>query len=169
MRPHPDEYAQSPYTSRYIDMVTEADPIAVLEQKALWQLLHPLSEAQSEYRYAEGKWSIKQLVGHMTDTERIFTYRALCMARDEKQPLPGFDENSYVDNGFFEQRTLDSLLTEYKAVREASLVLFRSLDASVLSHMGTASGNPLSVRALLYMIAGHEKHHIHILQERYLN
>lgn len=168
MKPLPHEYAQSPYTSRYIDLITETDPLAVLRQKPTRQLLHPLTEDQSRYRYAEGKWSIRELLGHLTDTERIFSYRALCFARGDKQPLPGFDENLYVEHAHFDQRTLADLLAEYAAVREATLLLFGNFDEDALSVMGNANGNDLSVRAILYMITGHERHHLTILKERYL-
>ena len=142
--------------------------MATLKSKPVWHLLHPLTEAASQYRYAEGKWSIRELLGHLVDTERIFAYRALCLARGERQPLPGFDENAYVENAGFERRTLQSLLAEYLAVREATVLLFGSFDGAALVQTGVSNGNPVSVRALLHITAGHELHHAGILRERYL-
>ncbi|MDJ1506213.1 DinB family protein [Xanthocytophaga agilis] len=168
MKPQPNEYPQSEYTSRYINLVPEDNAIDILRQKEVWQLVHTLSEEESTYRYAEGKWSIKEMLGHMIDTERIFTYRVLCIARGEKQPLPGFDENLYAETAHFDSRTLVSLLAEYSAVRDANLFLFDNLDETALLQIGNANGKELSVRAILYMIAGHERHHINILKERYL-
>ena len=166
MKPEPHEYP--PFMGRYVESVADGNPLATLKSKPVWHLLHPLTEAASQYRYAEGKWSIRELLGHLVDTERIFAYRALCMARGERQPLPGFDENAYVENAGFERRTLQSLLAEYLAVREATVLLFGSFDGAALVQTGVSNGNPVSVRALMYATAGHEQHHAGILRERYL-
>ncbi len=167
-QPQPSEYTG--YNPNYVALASEGDsPIDFLKQQAVWQLLHTLSEEQSQHRYAEGKWSIKELLGHMIDTERIFAYRALCLARGEQQNLPGFDENPYVENAHFEKRTFASLLAEYQVVRHATLVLFENFDENVWANLGTNNNKPASVRALVYLTAGHEKHHINILKERYLH
>ncbi len=168
MKPLQTEYP--PYAELYVSQLGESEnPIDFLETKAAWQLLHALSDEQSQHRYAEDKWSIKELLGHMIDTERIFAYRALCLARGEKQPLPGFDEKAYAQNAHFEKRTFAGLLAEYLAVREATLCLLKSFEANALSEVGTTSGYPTSVNALVYIIAGHERHHVTILKERYLH
>ncbi len=166
MKPEPHEYP--PFMSRYVDLVADETPLATLKSKPVGQLLQSLTETASQYRYAEGKWSIRELLGHLVDTERIFAYRALCMARGERQPLPGFDEDAYVENAGFERRTLQSLLAEYAAVREATVLLFGSFDEAALAQTGISNGNPVSVRALLHITAGHELHHAGILRERYL-
>ncbi len=167
MKPHSTEYPS--FFSRYVDLVSETDPISVLQQKNAGLLLRSLSEQQGRYRYAEGKWSIKEVLGHVVDAERIFAYRALSIARGEKQSLPGFDENAYVENARFESRTFESVLAEYAAVREATILLFQSFDETILSQTGVSNNNPASVRALVYITAGHEQHHVNILNERYLN
>ncbi len=166
-KPQSHEYPQSPYTSRYVNQVS-GNPLDVLRQKSSWQLLHTLDEEKAAFRYAPDKWSIKELVGHITDCERIFAYRLLCIARGEKQSLPGFDENDYVATAHFDQRTLASLLAEYLAVRESTLHLCETLSTEMLAQTGTANGNTISVRVLLFILTGHEQHHIQILKERYL-
>jgi uncharacterized damage-inducible protein DinB len=167
MRPQTHEHP--PYMSRYIDLVTENDVLAVLRQQTLRQTLESIGEEKSLYRYAEGKWSIRQLAGHIVDCERIFAFRALCFARGEKQSLPGFDEDDYVAAARFDKRTLSDLLAEYSAVREATLRLFGSFDETALSATGNANGRDTSVRALVYITAGHERHHVNVLREKYLS
>lgn len=167
-QPQPSEYTG--YNAHYVALASEGEsPLEFLKTQAVWQLLHTLSEEQSHYRYAEGKWSIKELLGHMIDTERIFSYRTLCLARGEQQNLPGFDENTYVENARFDKRTFASLLDEYRVVRQATLFLLENLDESVWENTGTNNNRPASVRALVYITAGHEKHHLNILNERYLH
>lgn len=127
------------------------------------------SEQEATFRYEKGKWSIKELLGHMTDTEQIMSYRALSFYRGEKQSLAGFNENEYVREANFDAIPYSDLLERYEIVRKASVALFKSFDAAQTSKMGEASQNPMSVRALVYMIAGHDIHHIQILEERYIN
>ena len=131
-------------------------------------LLRPLTEEQAAYRYAEGKWSIKQVIGHLADTERIFVYRALRIARGDQTPLPGFNENVYVDQGAFDDRPLQSVLAEFEATRAATAAFFQGLPEPAWARMGTANDYPISVRALAFIVAGHELHHRALLQERYL-
>ncbi len=121
-----------------------------------------------DYRYAEGKWTIKDIIQHLIDAERIFAYRALRFARNDKTALPGFEENDYVDEAHANQRSIQDLLTELLIVRQATLSLFKSFSGEELLHIGTASNNPMSVRALGFVIIGHQNHHQRIFQERYL-
>ncbi|MEM0577323.1 DinB family protein [Flavobacterium polysaccharolyticum] len=121
-----------------------------------------------DYRYAEGKWTIKEIIQHIIDTERIFSYRALRISRNDKTPLPGFEENDYVDNTDANKRGLQELLTELSAVRHATLLLYKSFSDEQLARMGIASENEISVRAIGFIIIGHQKHHQKVFEERYL-
>ena len=121
-----------------------------------------------DYRYAEGKWTIKDIIQHIIDAERIFAYRALRISRNDQTPLPGFEENDYVENTDANSRSIQELLTELSAVRHSNLLLFKSFSNEQLTRMGTASNHPISVRALGFLIIGHQKHHQKVFQERYL-
>ena len=167
-RPAPGEYA--PFHAGYVAMVPDGDVLATLKKQLgeTLRLLSRLGEPKSRYRYAPGKWSIREVVGHLIDAERVFTYRALTFARGDKTPLPGFDENMWAAASNADARTLKSLLEELKAMRSATLALFKSFNAEQLARIGIASGHPVSVRGLLYVTTGHERHHIKILRERYL-
>ena len=121
-----------------------------------------------DYRYAEGKWTIKDIIQHVIDTERIFAYRALRISRNDTTPLPGFEENDYVENTKANERGIQDLLAEFSAVRYATLFLFKSFSEEQLKRMGTASGTAISVRAIGFIIIGHQKHHQNVFQERYL-
>ena len=167
-RPQPDEYA--PYYGGYISRVPEGDLLAMLSTQLgeTLALLRSIPEARGPYRYAADKWSIKDVVGHLCDTERIMSYRALRIGRADLTPLPGFEQNDYVPAGHFDRRTLADLGEELSAIRQATLHLFRHFDAEALVRRGTASGNPFTPRALGYVIAGHERHHVGILKARYL-
>lgn len=166
-RPAAAEYA--PYYGRYIDKVPEGDLLGTLEDQAreTQTLLAGLSDAKALHRYAPGKWSIKEVIGHVTDAERVFSYRALRFARADSTALPGFDENAWVPPGNFDARALKDLAAELDAVRRATIALFRGLDPAALARGGTASDNPVSVRAIAWIIAGHERHHVALLHERY--
>lgn len=172
-RPEPGTYPA--YFETYFRyLAPDADPLALLsvQPTALHQLLAGLTEEQAQLRYAPGKWSIRQVVLHMADTERIFAHRALRFARADAQPLPGFDENQYAAHSGADERSLAGLLAgllaEYAAVRLATLALFGSFTPEQLRRSGSANGLPVTVHALLYMLAGHEAHHAAILAERYL-
>ncbi len=121
-----------------------------------------------DYRYAEGKWTIKDIIQHIIDAERIFAYRALRISRNDQTPLPGFEENEYVENTDANKRSIQELLTEFSAVRHSNLLLFKSFSEEQLTRMGTASNHPISVRALGFLVIGHQKHHQRVFQERYL-
>jgi hypothetical protein len=153
----------------YIKRVPEFDPVIVcaaqIEETA--SLLHGLSDTEALHRYARGKWSVKEVVGHLADVERIMAYRALRIARGDTTPLPGFDENAYVPVAKFDARSVADLLGELRTARAATLALLRTFDADAWRRRGTASGKPVSVRAVAFMIPGHERHHIEILRTRY--
>jgi hypothetical protein len=121
-----------------------------------------------DFRYAEGKWTIKEIIQHVIDTERIFSYRALRISRNDKTPLPGFDENEYVINTDANNRHLQSLLTELSLVRQSTIALFKSFTPMQLERLGVASNNDISVRAIGFILIGHQKHHQKIFMERYL-
>jgi DinB family protein len=161
----------NPYYGRYISLVTGSDILSVLEKQMLQTraVLSSISEERAAYRYAPEKWSIKQVVGHMTDTERVFAYRALRIARGDKTPLEGFEQDDYVRSGPFEHCPLADLADEYAAVRDATVRLFRALDQAAWMRTGVANQNEVSVRAIAYIIAGHELHHRRILEEKYLS
>ncbi|HTL80553.1 MAG TPA: DinB family protein [Bacteroidia bacterium] len=159
----------APYYLRYIDLV-KGDPIRLLESQILdfKALLSEIPEEKEEFAYAVGKWTVKEVVGHIIDTERIMAYRALCFARGEKQPLPGFDEDDYTVKANFNSRSLMEIAHEFGVVREATIALFKTFSDEDLDKKGIASNNPVTPRALLYIIAGHHIHHEAVLKERYL-
>ncbi|MFA6979649.1 MAG: DinB family protein [Ignavibacteriaceae bacterium] len=168
-KPEINEYAL--YYQRYIDLITTDDIFSVFKQQAeeIVTLFTTLSEEQASFRYAEGKWTIKEVLAHIVDSERIFGYRVLAISRGEKNPLPGFAENEYVRNGKYENRSLKSLLAEFSHLSSANLELFKSLDEEMLSQKGTASGKEVTARAILFVTIGHEKHHLEIIKSRYLS
>jgi uncharacterized damage-inducible protein DinB len=166
-RPETTEYAD--YYANYISKVPGSDVLSVLESQRLQmlQLFAGRSERDGSFRYAPGKWTVKEVLGHITDTERIFAYRALRMARADQTPLPGFEQDDYVRSGAFGDRTLAGLAEEFGAVRTASISLLRSFNEEAWSRRGIASQKEVTVRALGFMIAGHQIHHRIILEERY--
>jgi len=167
-RPQPTEHV--PYYSKYIEQVPESDAIAALENQIAdaLALLRTIPESKGDHRYGPDKWTIKEVIGHVIDGERIFAYRALRFARKDSTPLAGFEENDYVPAGNFGRRALKDLVTEWELVRRANLAFFKGLDAEAWSRAGTANGNSITVRALAYIMAGHGRHHVHLLQTRYL-
>jgi len=166
-RPQPDEY--SAFAARYVDLVGNGPIIEILEyqQQMTYNFFLRIDPDKAAYAYADGKWTVKQVVGHITDTERVFAYRALAFSREAIE-LPGFDQDVYMEKATFNSRSLEDLANEFNTVRESTLYLLKSFTEEQTTQKGIASGNPVSVRALAYMIAGHEKHHIKILKERYL-
>ena len=169
MRPQPNEYA--PYFDRYISLVGEDDIAGAIERQTreTAAMLASIGEEKSAFRYAPEKWSIKQVVGHVTDAERIFAYRLLCIARGETQSLPGFDENDYMRKANFDDLPFAELVDGLAAVRRATLALMRGLSDQAWSRSGVANQNPISVRALAYTLLGHERHHLRVLRDRYLS
>lgn len=155
--------------SRYIDTVTDNCLERLREQMETFpSFLRSIPAGKSEYAYAEGKWNVKEVVGHVLDTERIMAYRALCFARNDTKELPGFDQDVYVENGYFNSFSLEHYAEEFILIRKTNLVLFESFQENALLRSGLAGGRLVSVRALMYMIAGHLNHHRLIIQERYL-
>ena len=165
--PGADEYA--PYYATYVGQLAGDDSFALLEAQALTtaRLLGATPESLAGHRYAPGKWSVQEVVLHLSDAERVFAYRALRVGRGDTTPLAGFDENAYVPEGRCERRTLADVAAEYAAVRVATLALFRSFDERALLRRGTANGQPITTRALAAILAGHELHHAKLLRERY--
>ncbi len=166
-RPADDEYA--PFYGTYVSKVPEGDVARYLETqlRETRSLLATIPEGRGNHRYAEGKWSVKEVIGHMCDAERIFAYRVLRFARADQTPLSSFDENTYAVAGQFDKRTMASLVDEFAQVRDATLALVRTLDADSGARRGVASNKEVSVRALVYIIAGHVTHHVGVLRERY--
>ena len=168
-RPEPGEYA--PYYERYISLVQGNDIVAALEngRRHMMLLLSGRDEADGNFRYAPEKWSAKEVLGHLCDSERIFAYRALRIARGDQTPMEGFEQDDYVRNGPFAHRPLCDLIEDYIAVRRATLTLLRNLDEEAWTRRGVANKNEVTVRALAYMIAGHELHHRRVLEEKYFS
>lgn len=167
-RPGPSEFA--PYYGRYIDQVPDGPIVNVLRSQIqdTLKLLRSIPEAKGNHAYAPGKWTIKEVLGHVIDAERVFAYRALRFGRADATALPGFEQDEYVPNGGFASRPLSHLIDELDAVRRSTLLLFEGFPKEAGARLGTASGNPVSVQALAYIIAGHERHHVKLLRERYL-
>jgi hypothetical protein len=166
-RPDPSGYA--PSFQAYVDRVPDGDVLVHLERqcRASCALLAGVGEAKGSYAYASGKWTVKRVVQHIVDGERLFCYRALCIARGETRSLPPFDEDLYAANDGSDGRLLADAIAEFAAVRVATILLFRSLDGAAWLRVGTANGQPAAVRALPWVIAGHELHHLAVLRERY--
>lgn len=167
-RPEPTEFA--PFYGTYVGHVPNGDIVETLatQHEGTLRLLRALPEEKGDLRYAPGKWSVREVIGHVVDAERIFTYRALRFARADETALSSFDENAYVASASFNDRTLASLLDEWEAVRRASVLLFAAMNATEWMRRGIASHNPMSVRAAAWVTAGHELHHTDILRKRYL-
>jgi len=167
VRPESSEYAS--FYAGYVARVPEADVLAVLQKQRdeIRDLARALPAAKETFRYADGKWSIREVLGHLIDGERVFGYRAFCFSRGEQAPLPSFDENQYVAAAGAGQVPLAELASEFAAVRDANLAFLRRLSAAEGARVGTASGKPISVQALAYIMAGHPRHHVAVLRERY--
>lgn len=167
-KPLPGDY--SPYYQDYIDSVVEDDALKFLREqlKAITDFFNSIPEEKGKLSYAKGKWTVKEVIGHIIDTERIMAYRALCIARGEKQPLPGFDQDSYVANAKSNSRKISELVDEFRKVRESNIVLFYSLDEDSFNNRGVVNGKEVTVKALLFIVAGHCAHHINVLKEKYL-
>lgn len=167
----PDRAEAAPYYFTYIDQVPDGDIIELLDAqaRATTALLRKIPDEQSLHRYAPGKWSIREVVGHVNDTERLFVSRAFWFARGFDTPLPSFDQNVAVATAGAHERSWNSHIEEFAAVRAATLAFFGNLPAPAWERRGVASDNPFTVRALAYLAAGHVIHHTNILRERYLN
>ena len=165
----PASTEHSAYFERYISQVPDGDVLAFLESQGrdTVQLLRGVDEKRSEYRYAPGKWTVRGVVGHITDSERVFAYRALSFARGDLTELPSFDENAWALGSNADQRSLRDLAAEFAAVRGATTAMFRGFSDADMTRSGVANKNAVSVRALAWIIAGHERHHVKMLRERY--
>jgi len=166
-RPQPDEY--SAFAATYVNLVGNDPILDILEYQkdSTYNFFIRMGHEIGNYAYGEGKWTVKQVLGHMIDAERTFAYRVLCFSR-EAVDLPGFDQDLYMEKANFNTRSLEDLANEFRATRNSNMYLFKSLSDAQLLQKGIASGNPVSVRALLYITAGHEMHHLKVLKERYL-
>ncbi len=167
---YPDATEYASYYGRYVSLVPAVDILETLTQQldSTLALLRGIDEAKAGHRYAPDKWSIKELVGHVIDAERIFAYRALRFARNDKTEVPGFEQDDYIRYASFDECQLDELAREFEFVRKANLLMFKHLDDAAWLRRGVASDNEVSVRALAFIIAGHERHHMEILKTRYL-
>ena len=169
----PNELSKSEYSSFNATYINSLEDLSLIEglEKGLIQMVSFLSNIpieKLEYRYAIGKWTIKDVILHLIDSERIFAYRALRIGRGDKTPLAGFEENDYVPNANANSRSLESLLEEFQLVRKSTLLLFENFSDEQLAYLGTSSDNIISVRAIGFLISGHQNHHLKIIQERYL-
>jgi hypothetical protein len=166
-RPEASEYI--PYFDRYISLVTEEDVLGLIERQIgeVRALLGPLSEERSHYRYADGKWSVRAIVDHLIDAERLFGYRAFCVSRGETKSLPGFDQDDYAAASNAEQVDLGKLLDEWEGVRRSNLTALRRVGDGAWTHVGSADGGPISTRAVAFVLAGHIRHHQRVLAEKY--
>ncbi|MEZ5966261.1 MAG: DinB family protein [Planctomycetota bacterium] len=166
-RPAPGEHA--PYYSDYVDQVRGDDALQHMaaEAERMQRTLAGLDDARAAHRYAEGKWSVKQVVGHVLDGERVFAYRALAFARGDTGELPGMDQDAWMDTAGFDARPIADLVDELRHVRSGTLSLFRSFSPEACARTGTASGNRFTVRSLVWITAGHATHHMNVLSRRY--
>ncbi len=159
----------NPFYGTYVSKVPEGDVLAYLQQQTdevpTW--LRSIAD-KADYRYGPDKWTLAEVLHHCCDTERIFAYRALCIARGDKTPLPGMDQNEYMAGARTDERSYESLVTEFEAIRAATMALFGSLSVEVMDNEGNASGSPITVRGLCSIIAGHLAHHTQVIKERYL-
>ena len=167
----PDETEYAVYYGRYIGQIDGVDVVAVLEQQlqSALSLLREIDDRTAEFRYAPGKWTVKELIGHVIDTERVFAYRALAFARNDRTALPGFDENSWAENANYSSLPFADILLEFETVRRSTVLLFRQMDDSAWTRRGNANGKDMTTRSAAFVIAGHLQHHLEILKSRYLS
>lgn len=166
-KPQPQDYPQ--FYTTYIDRVGD-DVTKVLENQntTFHAFIKNIPAGKEDYRYAEGKWSVKEVIGHVLEVERIMAYRALAISRADQQSLPGMDENSYMVNSNYDDQRLADLAEEFLHLRKANIYLFKSFSQEMLNRKGIANGNPITVAALIYIVAGHLAHHVQVLNDRYL-
>jgi hypothetical protein len=159
----------APFYENYVSRVGDEEVLAVLTEQPqrLREMAHSLGSGGETFRYAAGKWSVREVVGHLIDGERVFGYRALAISRGDDQPLPSFDEKAYIETAGYDRWPLANLLSEFEQLRAAHLAMFRRLDQDAWDRVGHAAGHPVSTRALAYIMAGHVRHHLGVLRERY--
>lgn len=167
MRPDVNDYA--PYYQQYMDKVDGEDILLVLDKQlfSCLDILKKIPKEKEDYAYAPGKWTVKELIGHITDTERIYAYRALRFSRNDKNPLPGYEQDDYVKE-YPKNRKLSDIINELELLRQSNILLFKSFNEEMLNRTGNANGYDITVLSILFVVAGHLEHHIRILQERYL-
>jgi len=167
-RPLIEEFPE--YTRSYIQLIPEGNIVDLLEAQKTetLRLLSNITEAETKYRYAEGKWSLREVIGHLTDTERIMAYRLLRISRGDQTPLPGFSENDYVKEAGYHLRSLSELLEDYQTVRKSTLSLMKGVPDSGWGRTALANSFKVSAATIPFMIAGHELHHIKIIKNKYL-
>lgn len=160
----------NPYYGVFIDQAENANILTGLQQskQKFIDFVNTISDEKLTYAYAEGKWTIAEVLQHIIDTERIFSYRALRFARNDKSPLIGFDQDEYVPNSNANNYSRHELIEDFEAARNNSIALFKSFTQNMLTEIGEASGSPMSVRAIGYVLSGHQKHHLHVIKDRYL-
>jgi uncharacterized damage-inducible protein DinB len=166
----PDRNEYDPYYEHYVSLVKDHDIIDTLSAQPtqLQALVTAMPEEKGEYRYAEGKWSIKEVLGHLIDGERMFAYRLFRISRGDETPIEGFEQDGYIENAHSNQRSFADLLEEFTLLRRANMLFFHNLRDDALIRVGTANNVKITVRALMYIMAGHIEHHLGILRERYL-
>lgn len=167
-KPQSTEYA--PFYETYVSKIDTENVLNILQEQfdTIPEFFGALSDEQAEYKYAPEKWTIKEVLNHVNDAERVFSYRAFCIARGEDQPLPGMDQNIYQSNSDSDMRTLSDLIDEFKAIRSSTLAFFGHITEQASLKTGTASGASVSVRALAAIIAGHHRHHLEVINQKYL-
>jgi hypothetical protein len=166
-RPGADEYA--PFYADYVGLVTEPDVLAALARQPdeIARIARGLTPEGERHRYGPEKWSVREILGHITDGERVFGYRAFCISRGDQTPLPGFDENAYVAASGYDARPAADLAADFAAARASNLAVLRALPAERFGNVGNANGKPVSLRALAFIMAGHVHHHLAVLRDRY--
>ena len=166
-RPAAGEYA--PFFAGYVKLVPEADVLPVLAAQAseIRRLAGTIPANRETFRYAPGKWSIRETFGHIGDAERVFGYRAFCISRGDQAPLPGFDENDYIAESAYDEQTVAKLAEDFAGLRASNLAVLGRLDPAHWARSGNANGNPVSLRALAFIMAGHARHHVEVLKARY--
>ncbi len=167
-RPESNEFA--PYYNNYISLIEGNEAIPILEAQSadLRSMFSDVAEEKGTFAYAEGKWTIKELLSHLIDGERIFAYRVLRISRGDETPIEGFEQDGYIENSNANNRSFADLLNEFDLQRRSTMLMLNNISDEGLKRMGTANDNPVSVRALAYIMAGHTRHHINVLKERYL-
>jgi hypothetical protein len=166
-RPAPDEHA--PFFAGYVKLVPEAEVLPVLEAQSseIQRIARAIPKDRETFRYGPGKWSIREIFGHIGDGERVFGYRAFCISRGDETPLPGFDENDYIAESAYDERPVAELADDFAALRASNLAVLGRLDPARWTRRGNANGSPVSVRALAFIMAGHVRHHVGVLKMRY--
>ena len=167
----PEKHEYEEYYGFYIEKVIREDILLFLKEQGshFIGLIKGLDDRQLNHRYEEGKWTVKEALGHLTDVERIFAYRVLAISRGDTAALPGYDPDHYVSSGNYVSRTAEGIISEYEQLRKANIIMFGSISESNLKNIGNVSGSTLSARAIIFLIAGHQKHHEMVLKEKYLH